>query len=70
MKTKFNDYLQTRCFEENPTVLDDDMPDFYDNWLSEIGVDLLMAYAEAWCAGEKLVEVKNVLAGVEEIFDK
>lgn len=29
----FEKYLEHVCFEANPTVLDDDMPDFFDGWL-------------------------------------
>ena len=29
----FEKYLEQVCFEANPEVLDDDMPDFFDNWL-------------------------------------
>ena len=31
----FTDYLQDICFKDNPQVLDDDMPDFFDNWVAE-----------------------------------
>jgi hypothetical protein len=48
MHKTFEDYLQERCFEENPTVLDDDMSDFFDNWLSEQDVSAIMIYADGW----------------------
>jgi len=36
---KFEDYLETICFEANPMVLDDDMPDFFDTWLGNQDVE-------------------------------
>jgi hypothetical protein len=47
MKT-FDDYLEQICFEENPTVLDDDMPDFFENWISELDSEQLIALAQKW----------------------
>ena len=38
----FEKFLEQICFIENPMILDDDMPDFFDNWLSELdGEDYL-----------------------------
>lgn len=48
MKNKFEDYLEYVCFEENPTILDDDMPDFFDNWVSNLDVSEVMIYADGW----------------------
>lgn len=46
----FQQYLEQVCFEANPAVLDDDMADFFDNWLgSQNGEDyirLANAYAK------------------------
>jgi len=36
---RFEDYLETVCFEANPSVLDDDMPDFFDTWLGNQDVE-------------------------------
>lgn len=47
MKT-FEQYLEERCFEENPIVLDDDMPDLFDNWIANLDVSEVMIYAEGW----------------------
>lgn len=47
MKT-FEEYLQEQCFEENPTVLDDDMPDYFDDWVSDIPTSAVMIYANGW----------------------
>ena len=53
MKT-FNDYLEGICFEENPTILDDDMPDFFDNWVSELDNEQLISLAQKW--GNELIK--------------
>lgn len=38
----FEKYLEQVCFEANPAVLDDDMPDFFDDWLgSQDGEDYI-----------------------------
>ena len=36
---RFEEYLETVCFEANPSVLDDDMPDFFENWLGNQDVE-------------------------------
>ena len=36
---KIEDYLETVCFEANPSVLDDDMPDFFNTWLGNQDVE-------------------------------
>ena len=44
----FEQYLEERCFEENPTILDDGMPDFFDNWLGDQDIESLLIYSEGW----------------------
>ena len=44
----FEQYLEDQCFEENPTILDDDMPDFFDNWLGDQDTKMLLIYSEGW----------------------
>ena len=44
----FAQYLEDRCFELHPEILDDEMPDFYNNWLEEQDTDSLLIYAEGW----------------------
>ena len=38
-KTTFEEYLETTCFEANPSVLDDDIPDFFNFWLGNQEVE-------------------------------
>ena len=44
----FEQYLEERCFELHPEILDDDMPDFFDNWLVEQSIKTLLIYSEGW----------------------
>jgi len=32
----FEKFLEEVCFNVNPSVLDDDMPDFFNNWLGNL----------------------------------
>ena len=43
--TLFEEYLSDVCFTENPTVLDDDMPDFFSNWMSNLDRNDVLDYA-------------------------
>lgn len=63
MKT-FEEYLEYRCFDENPTVLDDDMPDIFDAWLGEQDVSSIMIYADGW-----MRDTKNEIASeIRKLF--
>lgn len=42
----FEEYLEERHTELFPTVLDDDMPDHFDNWVGSLDADEVMRYAE------------------------
>lgn len=61
MKT-FEKYLEDICFKINPSVLDDDMPDFFDNWLGELDGEDYIKWAEIF--GEKMY-----LQGKEDILE-
>lgn len=50
MKTNFEEWLNNECFKENPTVLDDDMPDFFDNWVSDLNSEDWFKYGEDFCS--------------------
>ena len=55
MKYKtFEDFLKVKFAELNPQVLDDDMPDAYDNWLFNV-VDkcYIIKYADEYAAIQK-----------------
>ena len=61
MKYKdFEDYLQTKHAECNTDVRDDDMPDDYERWLEDIGVEGVIRYADTYAnkyAFEKMQEM-------------
>ena len=38
----FEQFLMDLCFDINPTILDDDMPDFFEKWLTEIEAEYLL----------------------------
>jgi hypothetical protein len=64
MNKTFEEYLQDRCFEENPTVLDDAMSDCFDAWLGEQDVSSIMIYADGWMNQTKCAlqtEIRNIL---------
>ena len=48
VKESFEDYLKRTHMEDEPMVLDDDLPEAYESWLERTSQDLMIAYAEAW----------------------
>ena len=58
-KETFEDFLQRMHSDDEPTVLDDDLPDAFDDWLSNLGVDLTIAYAEKWNVEQKLADLNE-----------
>lgn len=63
IKKPFEKYLEEICFKIHPEVLDDDMPDFFDKWLSELPVEDHIKWAESY--GQE-----RYLEGKEEILIK
>lgn len=61
MDKEFENYLKEKCSKINPTVLDDDMPDFFDNWLGDLNAD-------DWIAWANLYGQIKYLQGKEEII--
>lgn len=49
--TSFENYLEEICFTINPSVFDDDMPDFFDNWIGELEGEDYVKYGQLF--GEK-----------------
>jgi len=47
-KIDFEDYLQDKFIRDNPHVLDDDIPDAFDNWLSDMDCGELIDLANDW----------------------
>lgn len=50
MKTykDFEDFLQEKFIENNPSVLDDDIPDAFSDWLADLDVQELIDYGNAY----------------------
>lgn len=57
MKYPFEEFLKGKCFDENPTVLDDDMPDFFENWLVNLEGDDLIGYGNQF--GNILLDINK-----------
>ncbi len=47
-KQTFENYLKEYFTELNPQVLDDDLPDAFDNWLGGRDVDDIIKYGELY----------------------
>lgn len=58
-KESFEDFLGRMHMADEPMVLDDDLPDAYDLWLSNLGVALMMAYAEKWHLEQVLANLND-----------
>ena len=60
-KRNFEDFLQDMCFNINPTVLDDNMPDYFDNWLGELDGADYIRYADLYAQ-------ENFIRGMEHVI--
>ncbi len=45
LEEKFNDFLEKEWYKDNQEVLDDDMTDAFDKWMSELDVQEVINYA-------------------------
>ena len=36
------------CYEENPSISDTDIPEFFEKWIEDQNIDSLLIHAEAW----------------------
>ena len=52
-------FLERMHMEDEPMTLDDDMQDAYEAWLSELGTNLYIAYAEKWHIEQLLAALKK-----------
>jgi len=57
----FEQFLMDLCFDINPTILDDDMPDYFENWLTEIEAEDYLKWGELYGRSQ-------FLAGKEEVL--
>jgi len=52
-KQTFEDYLREVHCRENSRILDDDLPDHFDNWIGELGKEDLIKYADEYATRTK-----------------
>ena len=48
MNLNFENYLMEQFAKEEPTVLDDDFPDAFDDWLCQLDVDDWLKYGDKY----------------------
>ena len=65
MKT-FSEFLEDKHIELHPAVLDDDLPDSFDNWVTELQADDWMQYGEEALTSQR----KEIVKELEEIKRK
>lgn len=61
MKYNFEDFLRSDCCEYEG-ILDDDMPDAFDAWISDIDTQEVMDYADKYA--------ENILKQLKEIVQE
>ena len=52
MKQTFEQFLQAQLIKENPRLLDDQLPDAFDEWKEGISADEFIEFANKW--GKKI----------------
>ena len=68
MKMDFENYLR-EVHGENYTGLDDDMPDAFDNWLTNLQVDDIIEYADKFAEIE-VAKVRKIVSEFQTEFDE
>jgi hypothetical protein len=48
MKNDFEDFLQYKHMEDCPMVLDDDLPDHFNDWLTELDIETWLKFGEEY----------------------
>lgn len=56
--TTFEDYLYAKFEDDKPVRDPDDDPDTFPEWVSELDVKLLCAYADMYSASRELAAIK------------
>ena len=56
----FDDYLQEIHMKENPTILDDDLPDAFSDWLCDLDPQSIIDYAEKYASIKVVEEPKKI----------
>lgn len=66
---KFEDYLKDVCFEANPTVLDDDMPDFFDDWIESQEAEDFIRLADQYASRTRLEAQREERVVQQELYE-
>lgn len=70
MKYKnFEEFLQYKCSEINPTVLDDELPDCFDNWLSNVDIDDVVEYGNEFSKLKYNEGVQDTVDNLPDLAD-
>lgn len=59
----FEKYLEEICFTINPSVLDDNMPDFFNNWLANLDGEDYIKYGQMY-GEERFLDGSNITAEI------
>ncbi len=59
----FEDYLMEKCFNENTHILDDEQPDYFNEWLCNLEPDDFIKYGNSYAIE---LSIKNKLDKVYE----
>ena len=62
----FEDFLKDMCFSINPTVLDDNMPDYFDNWLSTLEGEDYIRYADSFGQLQYVNGMENIVNSLKK----
>lgn len=49
----FEDFLQEKHIEERPQVLDDELPDDFNDWLCQLDVDQIIEWADEFARNKQ-----------------
>ena len=62
----FEEFLQDVHSQLFPEVLDDDLPDHFDVWISEMDVEKCMEWAELYGKGQYLCGQEDILLNINK----
>lgn len=63
-KETFENFLARMHMEDEPMVLDDDLPDHFDHWLSNLDLEMVILYAEKWHLEQLSVETTQIFSAL------
>lgn len=66
MKETFENYLRDIHMSENPELLDDDLPDDFNNWLGTLEQDTMIQYADDYAKNCMRVAREKIQADINK----